>query len=323
MSDESPVLIRRIRGAEDPSFPRICDLWHRTWYAHSEAEAHLRYRLDLLFGQWGKDQARIHVLEEGGRVLSGLVVFHLRARLAGEPRRVAGIAMVATEPAARGRGLARKLLDSVHEDLRREDAQLGLLFSDIDPAYYGRMGYETWPMERHQIPRPPTEGAEYRFREVEDEDLGLLVDLHGQFTASWEFAVERDRLYWTHLLARERGRQRLAVAPVPTRTRWLAFQGDHAVAHAAFIGFPDRLVLEDAGWLPGHGRAVKRLMGLEAQRRDQPLIRLTATRELLSRLELVPVTSEPIAKMMLTTYDPGELRGLSPRSHPLLGTDWF
>lgn len=322
-NDIDHILVRRVRGAEDPGFAPICDLWHRIWYAHSEAEAHRRYRTDLLFGAWGRDQAHIHILEQGGKVLSGLVVFHLRARLQGRARRVAGIAMVATDPSARGRGLAKHLLDAVHSELRGEDPELGLLFSDIDPAYYSRMGYETWPMHKHEARLPDAGGRGYLVREVQDEDLGLLVDLHGEFTAPWEFAIERDTLYWKHLLGRERGRMSIAPVPPPRSARWLVTQGSHAVAHAAITALPDRLVLEDAAWLPGHAGAVRTVMTSEGARHGVGMVQVTASRAMFESLELVSISAEPLEKMMLTWLDSREHPSPGPRSHPLLRTDWF
>ena len=52
-----------------------------------------------------------------------------------------GIGSVAAAPARRRRGLASMLVGSVVDDLRRGGTRAAWLFSDIDPAFYERLGF--------------------------------------------------------------------------------------------------------------------------------------------------------------------------------------
>ena len=52
-----------------------------------------------------------------------------------------GIGSIATAPARRRRGLASMLVEGVVDDLRRGGTRAAWLFSDIDPAFYERLGF--------------------------------------------------------------------------------------------------------------------------------------------------------------------------------------
>lgn len=56
------------------------------------------------------------------------------------------VASVWTEPALRGRGCASALLRALAEALRPAPGAAGMvLFSDVDPAMYARLGFLAWP----------------------------------------------------------------------------------------------------------------------------------------------------------------------------------
>ena len=62
--------------------------------------------------------------------------------LDGQPIAVAGIGAVFTSPASRGRGAARELIERLLERAAADGADLALLFSEIGPDYYARLGFE-------------------------------------------------------------------------------------------------------------------------------------------------------------------------------------
>ncbi|MBX3411189.1 MAG: GNAT family N-acetyltransferase [Pirellulales bacterium] len=55
------------------------------------------------------------------------------------------IASVHTRPRDRGRGYAPRLIEYVERVERERGARLSVLYSDIDPAYYARLGYRRAP----------------------------------------------------------------------------------------------------------------------------------------------------------------------------------
>jgi hypothetical protein len=124
-------------------------------------------------------------------------------------------------------------------------------------------------------------------------------------------------------MTRESGRMKLATDRGASTSRWIAALGDHAVAHASFTRFPDRLILEDAAWLPGHARAVRQLAAHECRLQDVATLQVTATSHLVDRLELNVISTELVEKMMVSSLGSREQAAPPPMSHPLLRTDWF
>lgn len=74
-----------------------------------------------------------------GQPVASLIVFHQRYRL---PEHCFGLGAVATEPAFRRRGYASALIEAVVAVLAERQAQAIYLHSDIDPAFYQRLGFQ-------------------------------------------------------------------------------------------------------------------------------------------------------------------------------------
>ena len=84
-------------------------------------------------------QGTWYVLEEGGELLSSLIVYRQGFEL---PAGCWGVGSVATPPPQRRRGHAARLLAHVDGMAETASARAIYLFSGIDPAYYGKFGYE-------------------------------------------------------------------------------------------------------------------------------------------------------------------------------------
>ncbi len=82
-----------------------------------------------------------YVLEEAGEIVSSLILLHLGELLG---RKLYGIGSVLTPPAHRGKGYATKLLKKSLALVPGEDA-IVLLFSEIAPAFYKRLGFRALP----------------------------------------------------------------------------------------------------------------------------------------------------------------------------------
>ena len=112
-----------------------------------------------------------------------------------------------TLPAYRRRGRAAALLTWVEEQQNRRGAALSLLYSDIDPAYYARLGYRRCPawegwVELHGTP-PSDEDDGWRLARFEPR--GRLDELMRQYAAyhgAAPLAVARSPSYWEVVLAK-------------------------------------------------------------------------------------------------------------------------
>ncbi len=116
------------------------------------------------------------------------------------------IGSVYTVKECRGRGYAPQLLAWVEERECQRGAKIGLLYSDIDPAYYMRLGYELCPsLEGWLDPRsvaPPPEPA-YHLVEVDARQRWPeLAHLYSKYHGAMPLSIERDEAYWQALFER-------------------------------------------------------------------------------------------------------------------------
>ena len=94
---------------------------------------------------WGAEHLRRWALADGASVLASAKIYRFDATLDGRSIQVVGIGAVFTQPPHRGRGHARHLVERLLEREIADGADLALLFSEIGPEYYARLGFTTIP----------------------------------------------------------------------------------------------------------------------------------------------------------------------------------
>ncbi len=116
------------------------------------------------------------------------------------------IGSVYTVPLMRGRGHAARLIDWVEHTRRDRGATLALLYSDIAPAYYERLGYHACPSLTGWLdPRSVSVHAKpaYHFSEVNPwECWPELARLYATYHGATPLSIARSEGYWQALLAR-------------------------------------------------------------------------------------------------------------------------
>lgn len=123
----------------------VMEVWHAATERDEPLAYHQALRLKLLrrhLGTWW-------ILEEGGRVLSSLMCYPLRFAVADRALPGYGLGAVASRPEARRRGHAAALCRRAIEGAEEAGRSIGLLFSAISPAYYGRLGFVAAPAWHH------------------------------------------------------------------------------------------------------------------------------------------------------------------------------
>lgn len=113
----------------------------RDWPHAATPEEHLRHRLASRHHQ----RATYHVGLLGDEVVCGLAVFPLTLFGPGGERPAGGIGAVHTREDHRGRGFASRLVRSAMQDEADRGVHDHLLFSDIDPGFYERLGFVRLP----------------------------------------------------------------------------------------------------------------------------------------------------------------------------------
>ena len=115
---------------------------HDVWGGGLSLEEHVRRRV----ASRQHNRAKWFVGCVDGRVATSLGAYPLQFRYRGELLSGIAIAAVHTHADFRGRGFAPRLIRWVEDFLRTEDrAAISVLYSDINPDYYARLGYVQCP----------------------------------------------------------------------------------------------------------------------------------------------------------------------------------
>jgi predicted N-acetyltransferase YhbS len=87
------------------------------------------------------------IAEEDGQTLAGVAAFPMRQNLRGVVHDMAGVASVASHPAARRRGLVRALLQQLLRRMGDRGCAVSALYP-FRPSFYGRFGFVGLPRRR-------------------------------------------------------------------------------------------------------------------------------------------------------------------------------
>jgi predicted N-acetyltransferase YhbS len=171
------------------------------WSKGLDLDAHVRHRLSSPTHR----RAEWFVGCLDGRVVTSLGCYRMRFRLQGQELPGIAIGSVYTLGDVRGRGLAPRLIAWVEDRKRRERAALGLLYSDIKPDYYARMGYalcpslEGWRDARDDLPAGLR--ATCRLIPFDAHDhLALVKKLYADYHGAAPLSIVRDEDYWAMVL---------------------------------------------------------------------------------------------------------------------------
>ncbi len=161
---------------------------------------------------------------------------------------MAGIGAVFTPPLHRGKGYASQLIERLLESARSEGALLAGLFSEIDPAFYARLGFTAIPIDEVTVGVKRKDGAPAILVRAGDErDLAALETMHQVRSANARFTLNRDRPMIQYALSKKRllaglGRQGLRQVEFV-----VAEEGASAVAYAVLHVNANGWTLEEAG----------------------------------------------------------------------------
>jgi predicted N-acetyltransferase YhbS len=165
-----------------------------------------------------------------GRVVTSLGCHPLRFLLRGREWEGFALAAIHTVPQYRGRGFAPQMIAQVELDRRRQGAALGLLYSDINPDYYRRLGYQpcsAWEGWRDvstegnaQSVAEPASAAMPASAQIGEnrltltlsrfdphEHLGSMQRLYQADHGQRAISIQRPDPYWENLLSRRPGDQ--------------------------------------------------------------------------------------------------------------------
>ncbi len=139
---------------------------------------------------------------EEGKLATAYAAWPLTMRFNGEGISVAGVTMVGTLPIYRRRGYLRKITATHFELLHERGEQpIAILYATM-AAIYQRYGYavvstrNSYNVEPRYLQFPLDRPVTGTFREVGDDEFGLLVDLYRRFRAERIGYIHRGRAMW-------------------------------------------------------------------------------------------------------------------------------
>jgi GNAT superfamily N-acetyltransferase len=182
--------------AEGEILERVLDATYTVWHHGLTRVNYGKYHAAQAHTAWGEDHQRIYALVDGVRILATAKQYDLTAAIGETRAKVCGLGAVFTDPAHRGRGCASELIERMLSAARREGASFSLLFSEIGPEFYARLGFEALPTPA-TIAIRVSESARYgapmtMIRGGDPRDLDAIAAMGRTRDEAAAFHLERD-----------------------------------------------------------------------------------------------------------------------------------
>ncbi len=240
----------KLVDAEGWILDRILDDTYAIWNDGLTRPAYARFFAAQAATPWGRKNLRRFALVDGDEVVASAKVYRFEALLDGQPIQVAGLGAVFTAPAARGRGAARELIDQLLEHAAADGADLALLFSEIGPEYYARLGFEAIATTDRQL--RVTESTRYgapmtMVRGGDDRDFADIVAQGRTRAEPYRFHLNRDRDLVHFAIAKKRLFAGLSAPGVRATHFLIAEEGASAVAYVVLSARGNAWTLEEVG----------------------------------------------------------------------------
>ena len=229
--------------AEGPTLRSVLDATYEIWSEGLTPIAYERYYTAQLATPWGGRHLERFALVDGSEVLASAKVYTLAATLDGHPVRVIGLGAVFTQPAYRGRGAARELIERLLARATADGAEIALLFSEIGADYYTRLGFESIPTairtlrvkesDRHGAPATLVRGGDER-------DVSSIVAMNDTRARPFRFHLDRDRDLVQYAISKKRLLAGLGPSGLRDVQFFVAEEGASAVAYVVLTARPSK-----------------------------------------------------------------------------------
>jgi predicted N-acetyltransferase YhbS len=174
---------------------------HSTWPHADHPEVHLQKRLASIH----HGRAEWWVLRNGSGVVASCGAYPLTLFGPDGDRKARGFGAVFTRPDMRAQGCAAKLLRFVMDSYHSKACSDFILFSDIDPRYYERLGFHKLSSWRWEFP------AEAFLPEASWSLEKVPVHPDDPGTMDFNFGIRRSEQDKIMLLAKESGKLRKVI----------------------------------------------------------------------------------------------------------------
>lgn len=170
------------------------------WSKGRSLEDHVRHRLNSPT----HSRAEWFVGTVDGRVVTSLAAHPVQFRIGAETLSGIAIGSVYTTKDVRGLGFAPRLINWVEDYKRRQGTDLSVLYSDINPDYYARMGYAlcpSWKGFRKAANEADSARLSHRLRAIDlAEYLPRIKQTYANYHGALPLSIARSDSYWSMML---------------------------------------------------------------------------------------------------------------------------
>jgi GNAT superfamily N-acetyltransferase len=231
---------------QDEILAATFDIWHEGL----TREAYPRYYGGQVKTPWARVHLRRWALVDGSSVLASAKTYTFDGVLDGRDVRVIGLGAVFTQPAHRGHGHARDLIERLLARATNDGFDLALLFSEIGSDYYARLGFSVIPtfdleLRVREDSRRGAPAMLVRFGD--DRDLPEVAAMCDTRAAPFRFHLHRTRDVVHYAIAKKRLLAGLSAAGKRGVEFFVAEEGAAAVAYVVMSTRAGQWTIEDAG----------------------------------------------------------------------------
>jgi predicted N-acetyltransferase YhbS len=189
----------------DPLHDQALDHTFAQWNDLLTREGYAQYNRAQLRTRWGAQHLQRVGLVSNGLLLASAKRYRVSVCLDGRTVPTIGIGAVFTPPEHRGRGHAAALIEHVVDASHADGAALAMLFSEIAPRYYERLGFSVVAMQQALVGVRWKPGAPaVLVRSGEPRDFDQIVEMHHQRAAGYRFSLAYDAEWLHYTLAKKR-----------------------------------------------------------------------------------------------------------------------
>ena len=236
--------------ADGTLIDHILDGTHELWHDGLARQPYGRFWQAQRATPWGQRRLTRWALVDGARLLCSAKLYTFDAVLDGRALQIAGIGAVFTPIPERGRGAAADLLARLMDHASGNGYDAALLFSEIGPDYYARLGFVTIPLADLTVlvVEDPRRGAPaIMVRSGEDRDLADIASIDAARAAPARFHLERDRDLIKFSIAKRRLHAALAAPGTRELQFFIAEEGASAVAYVVISVKGDEWTIDSCG----------------------------------------------------------------------------
>jgi GNAT superfamily N-acetyltransferase len=229
---------------------RILASTYPIWHEGLGCQAYGTFDAAQMKTAWASRHQRRCALVEGTDLLASAKQYTFAGVLDERPVRVCGIGAVFTEPAHRGCGYARALVERLLDEAVRHGAEMALLFSRSGSQGVARHGFESVPTTEVElsVEESPRHGAPMTMvRGGEERDLAAVVAMGRIRAGPFRFHLDRDVDMVQYAITRTRLLAGLASAGARHLHFFIAEEGITAAAYVVISVVGHTWTIEECG----------------------------------------------------------------------------